>query len=141
MTTAFVATFIVLSIIGTLNAGYLVWKHHKKNQQPFVCPMNHDCSVVTESKWSRIFYFRNDTLGFLFYVAVFMGILATLFLPELTTKIYLFLLLGASGGILFSVFLVLLQIFFIKDYCFYCMISALVTFLLFLNSLALYFQF
>ncbi|NCN98638.1 hypothetical protein GW923_00410 [Candidatus Pacearchaeota archaeon] len=59
---------MVLSFIGIINSIYLVLKHYKK--KPLVCPMNHDCRVVTESKWSKIFIIRNDFLGVIFYFAM-----------------------------------------------------------------------
>lgn len=128
-------SFVVLAFGGMINSGYLVWKHHQK--QPLVCPLNHDCSVVTESKWSHIFYFRNETLGFLFFLSMLVAAFATLFVPSLTILPTL-ILLGMTGALLFSTLLVGLQFLVIKDYCFYCLISAIVTALLFLNGLALF---
>ncbi len=132
----FVATFIVLTVSGILDAGYLFLEH--KKQKPLVCPLDHDCSVVTESKWSTIFFgIRNELLGLLFYVGIFLGIMATLFVPQYAPLIYSLLFWGTLIGFLFSLFLVYLQFFVIKNYCFYCMISAGLTLLLFINSLAL----
>ena len=128
-------SFIVLAFSGTINAGYLVWKHGRK--KPLVCPLDHDCSVVTESKWSHIFYFRNDTLGFLFFLSMLFAAFATLFVPTLTI-LPMLMLVGITGALLFSVALVGLQFLVIKDYCFYCLISAIATLLLFLNGLALF---
>ena len=42
------------------------------------------------------------------------------------------------GALLFSIFLVYLQKYVIKEYCFYCLISALVSLLIFLNVLMLF---
>ncbi len=131
----FVATFIVLAIAGIFNTGYLVSQHLKT--KPLVCPLDHDCSVVTESRWSKIFGVRNDYLGFVFYSLLFLGILGKIILPSYAQSLATLLVLGTGAGLIFSIFLVFLQIFVIKDYCFYCMISALLALLLFINSLAL----
>ncbi len=48
------------------------------------------------------------------------------------------ILISAGIGLLFSTFLILIQLIKIKDYCFYCMVSALITLILFLNSLILW---
>ncbi len=125
-------------MFGILNASYLVWKHYKK--QPLVCPLDHDCAVVTESKWSKIFFIRNEILGLLFFITLLAGILITLIVPQILTIIFLTSLVMTTSGLLFSIFLVFIQIYVIKDYCFYCMVSALITLLLFLNSVLLYFR-
>jgi len=102
----FIATFIVLTISGVLDAGYLVYQHRRK--KPLVCPLNHDCSVVTESKWSYIFYFRNETLGLLFYLSLLSGILGIIFFPAYASILYLLILLATTLGLLFSIFLILI---------------------------------
>lgn len=137
MNPAFLASFLALCILGMLNAGYLIWRHHQP--KPLVCPLNHDCSKVTESRWAHIFFFRNETLGFLFFLFMSMALAYTFFFPQFLVMLYLLILIGASFGLLFSVFLILVQVFAIKEYCFYCLISAGITLLLFLNSLAVYY--
>ncbi len=134
--TVFIASFMVLSIMGLLNAGYLTWKHYRsKRKQPLVCPLNHDCSIVTESKWSHLFGVRNEILGMLFFVGMLVaGILLSLTSTFFGFSVPLLVLMGASAGLLFSGFLVLIQAIAIKDYCFYCLVSAFITLLLFLNS-------
>ena len=135
MVVSLFVSFVVLALGGTINSGYLVWKHLQK--KPLVCPLNHDCSTVTESKWSHIFYLRNDTLGFLFFVSMFLAAFATLFLPELTIFL-IAIIFGSVGAALFSLFLISVQFLIIKDYCFYCLISAGITLLLFFNALVLF---
>ncbi len=132
---AFVASFLVLAAGGFVNAGYLWWKHHAHANRPLVCPMNHDCSVVTESKWNTIFYFRNETLGALYFALMFAALVYWLVNPF--SVILTLILLASVGAFLFSLLLVGIQAFVIKDYCFYCLVSAVITTLLFVNSIAL----
>jgi uncharacterized membrane protein len=133
----FVTTFIVLSVLGLIDASYLFTKH--REHKPLVCPLNHDCGAVTESKWATMFGVRNETLGVLYYLGLFFGILAIILAPNFTAQwnIALLLQLGTGAGLLFSLFLVYLQKYVLKNYCFYCLISAGITLLLFLNSFAL----
>jgi len=133
-----IAFFIVLSLMGIVNSSYLVWKHYKN--KPLICPLDHDCRVVTESKWSKVFFIRNEVLGMFFFIALLSGILTVLFIPSLAQVIFIIFLSITSGGLLFSLFLVLIQIYAIKDYCFYCIISASITLFIFLNSILLYFN-
>ncbi|MEK6809896.1 MAG: vitamin K epoxide reductase family protein [Nanoarchaeota archaeon] len=140
MSSVFTASFITLAIVGMADAGYLVWKHYSHKAGPLVCPLDHDCSKVTESRWSSTFWVRNEVLGFLFYLSMLVAGLVMFFMPGLlllSLPLTLLMKLAAGAGLLFSLFLIWVQIYKIKDYCFYCMISALVTLLLFVNSLYL----
>ena len=134
---SFVATFIVLALAGAIDAGYLAYKHGVKKRKPLICPLNHDCSKVTESKWASVLGVRNEILGLIFYVAVFAGILASLYFPVYALYVYFWLTLFSGGAFLFSLFLVFIQISEIKDYCFYCVISAFINLMIFMNALAL----
>ena len=131
----FTATFIVLSVLGLVDTVYLVYQHYKK--KPLVCPLDHDCSVVTESKWNKIFFVRNDIIGLLFYLAVLIAILIQISSPDLIPNLLLLITIATAFGLLTSIFLVYIQLKVIKDYCFYCMISAVINLLLFVNSVRL----
>jgi len=137
MPTPALASLLALSLLGSVNAGYLIYKHYHK--KPLVCPINHNCSVVTESKWSHIFFVKNEILGFLFFVGFFLLGLISVY-ATLYQQAFLFFLfvIGSAIGVLFSLFLIGIQIFAIKDYCFYCIISAIITLLVFVNSVVLY---
>lgn len=133
----FVATFIVLAVAGAIDAGYLVYKHNQIKRKPLICPLNHDCSRVTESKWASVFRVRNEILGLVFYVVAFAGIVASLYFSAYALYIYFLLTLFSGGALLFSLFLVAVQIWEIKDYCFYCIISASINLLMFINACVL----
>ena len=136
MNQAFVATFLALSAGGIINSGYLFYQHHKKKS--LICPLNHDCSVVTESKWNKTLFVRNEILGLLFFVFLFISMLYLILNQNLSSTLKIIILIATALGLFFSIFLVLLQKYFIKDYCFYCLISAIITLLIFLNSIYLF---
>lgn len=128
------ASFITLGIGGIITTGYLLWQHYNQQNAPLICPLNHDCSKVTESSWSRILYVRNDVAGMIFYVLVLGAAMIQLVSPTFFPQLSLIIILGTGAGLLFSLFLLYVQLKIIKDYCFYCLISALLTALLFINS-------
>lgn len=136
MNTTFVATFLALSFGGIINSGYLFYQHYKK--KPLICPLNHDCSVVTESKWNKIFFVRNEILGLLLFVFLFISMLYLILNQSVFSTLRIIMLIAISLGLLFSIFLVWLQRYVIKDYCFYCLISAIITLFVFLNSIYLF---
>src|SRR3989338_5790210 len=113
MNAAFIASFITLAVAGTADAGYLVWKHYRHNAGPLVCPLDHDCSKVTESRWSTIFWVRNEVLGLLFYVSMLSAGLIVFFMPGLSLlslPLTLLIKVAASAGLLFSLFLLWVQL-------------------------------
>jgi uncharacterized membrane protein len=137
--TEFIVTLIVLAFIGIIDSVFLIYKNMKK--EALVCPVGdpEDCNVVLESKYSKIFFIKNEVLGFFYYVFIFLiGILLyfnisnVFFLP---IKRVLFFV--SAAALVFSVFLFYIQTKKIKKYCFYCIISAILSFLIFLNVLVL----
>lgn len=131
--------FIVLAAAGVLDAGYLVWKHYF-SKKPLVCPIgedSHKCSTVTESRWSKIFFVRNDDLGLLYYLVLLVLGILMITMPDLNSTLYLFVFVMTLGGFLFSIFLVFVMQYLIKEFCFFCLISAIISTLLFVNSIAL----
>lgn len=131
----FVASFIALALGGIIDTSYLIYQHSQK--KPLVCPLDHDCSVVTESKWSKIFFVRNEVLGLSFYLLIFFSLIFSILFPKFSSTVYFSLFLFSFVGIFFSLFLVYVQIYKIKDYCFYCLISAFLTLFIFINSILL----
>src|SRR3989338_6434177 len=98
---AVIAFFITLTIAGILDAGYLVWKHYSHNAAPLVCPLDHDCSTVTESRWSSILGVRNEALGLFFYVSMLVAGLLLFFMPEFS-RLSLLIILATGVSLLFS---------------------------------------
>ncbi len=135
METPYLTTLIILSIFGVLDAGYLSWSHFFK--KTLICPLESDCRAVTESRWSNIFGIRNDYLGLVYYFSVLIIAISSLFLSESSLRLFKLVLIMTAGGAFFSVFLVGVQIFSIKQYCLYCIASALISVLLLINAIAL----
>ena len=131
-----ITSFFVLTLAGIINASYLTYKHYQK--KPLLCPLDHKCDVVTESKWSHIFGIRNEIVGILFFAGMFFSLFTMLILPLYASTLFSLILLSSTLGVLFSLALLSIQAFIIKDYCFYCLLSAGLTLLLFLNTLALH---
>lgn len=133
----FVATFIVLAVGGVIDTANLMYRHAMKAKRPVICPLKGDCNAVTEGEWSTTFGVRNDLLGLLYYLAALAGILVSLFMPGVRSTIYLLLIVMTGGGLVFSAYLVYLQAKVIRQYCFYCLLSALINLLMFINATAL----
>ncbi len=129
---ALIPILLALAVLGMADSGYLVWKHQIK-KQALVCPLNSDCNAVTDSKWGRILGVRNDILGFFYYIAIF--VLGIFIFSGYEYSLYL--LTAAFLAFAFSAFLLYIQKYVIKSYCFYCIMSAVINLLIFISAIGI----
>lgn len=115
--TALVALFgfIITSII-----------RHKKNVgQTLVCPLGSNCDSVIYSSYSKFFGIDIATIGLIYYG--FTASLYTFFtFLSFTIPDYIFVIgfLLSVLAVIFSFFLIIIQTLVIREWCFWCMMSA-----------------
>jgi len=123
----------LLALIGTIDAAYLSLHHYQA--APVACSGGFsliDCGLVLKSQYAVIFGIPLALLGLVFYVTV----LSTVAFYYLSKKIIAehILLLLSFFGFLFSLYLIYLQAFILKAFCLYCLLSALISTLLFITT-------
>jgi uncharacterized membrane protein len=120
---------LIACLVGIFLSGYLFYK--KTRHQALACPRENPCETVLHSKFGKTLGIRNEILGILYFVLI-ASILAFIFLyPIFNTKILLYVLfIALSGGGLFSLYLIGLQAFVIKSWCYWCLGIALSNFVL-----------
>jgi uncharacterized membrane protein len=120
--------FLILSIIGVLDASYLTWSHFQGGDVG--CFLVEGCNVVLESGYALIFGIPVSLLGLMYYSLIFIGIIFYNFSRKasLIKNISIFTVVG----FLASIWFLYLQAFILKEYCSYCLVSALASILLFL---------
>lgn len=131
--------FLAVALAGFLDATYLTAEHFIGSVPP--CFVASGCETVLTSEWSVIYGVPLALIGAIFYLSLL--ILAIFYLrsrPEnnckekvIRTAIY-----GSSAGFLASLLFVFLQLFVIKEICFYCMISACTSTALFVTGILIY---
>lgn len=121
METQIITLLIVVSILGLLNSGFLVYKHYAKKK--VVCPLGNSCSLVLESKWGKIFKIKNEVIGIIFYFLIAAS--ALIYFISGGDKIILAMRIASGLASLMSLFLLYIQAFVLRNYCFYCILSAL----------------
>ncbi|MBI2634053.1 vitamin K epoxide reductase family protein [Candidatus Peregrinibacteria bacterium] len=116
------ALLFTIAAIGISETAYLI-RSRRHDQKP-VCVLGRSCSIVLESKYNRIFGIHNDILGFLFYIkiSIILGLIVAGVGPLDTWNMIAKASIGFAA--VFSVFLVYLQKFVIKAWCFWCLMSA-----------------
>jgi len=122
------ALIFTLSALGISETVYLI-KKRLLFQKP-VCLIGENCLAVLESKYNKIFIIPNDLLGLLFYITCS---LITAFLVIGVSPLLLWAniikVLIAVGSAL-SIFLTYLQFRVIKAWCFWCLMSACIIWLM-----------
>lgn len=126
--------FFLLIFTGLANAVYLLYQHaqHKKNNTPFVCPLGGHCDEVLNSKYNKTLGVQNEYLG----IGYILGLGAVGFValvPSMYSDLArITLLTMSSGGILFSVYLLYVMKFVLKQYCTWCLLAHAINFAAFI---------
>jgi uncharacterized membrane protein len=125
---------IVAAVSGFFVALYI--RHKKTRNEKMVCYLGQDCSKVIHSRFSIFFGIPVEILGILYYAltAIAYGILAAF--PHLATPGISFTLLGMSAAaFLFTLYLVFIQAFTLKEWCTWCLFSAGICVIIFAAAL------
>ncbi|MBP6908516.1 MAG: vitamin K epoxide reductase family protein [Candidatus Pacebacteria bacterium] len=128
----FIITVTVLGLYGFILAAHI---HNKKKEKTkLVCPMRSNCETVIHSDYSKIAGIPVEVLGMMYY-AFIGGVYGVFFLIGGMPFMILMLLFWFSFcSVLFSVYLVSIQAFVIKQWCAWCLMSAGTSILIFLAS-------
>lgn len=122
---------IAVSIIGFSDATYLTVKHY--SHTAITCAIGEGCETVTTSRYSTLFGLPISLFGSVYYLTILL-----LLIGYFDTKKTGLLKLAARFsvvGFIVSLGLVYLQIFVIKAICFYCMMSATSSLIIFVLGL------
>lgn len=125
-----------LGLLGFMDALYLTFEHYSGGQ--VTCIVTTGCDKVLSGPYSEIFGIPIALIGVIYYLFIFSG--ALFFLFGSTHKFFRLALLAASAGFLASIWFISLQLFIIKSICFYCMISASCSTILFLMAVLSFFH-
>jgi uncharacterized membrane protein len=120
-------SFVVFSFAGFFDATFFTVEHYSNKIPP--CSIVNGCEEVLTSEYSQILGVPVSLLGAVYYLIIFILIVA-----YLDTKQYRIIKLAARLtflGVASSAFLLYLQVFVIKALCFYCIISAITSTVLF----------
>ncbi|HVY36124.1 MAG TPA: vitamin K epoxide reductase family protein [Candidatus Paceibacterota bacterium] len=120
-------SYLILAVclIGLWAATHI---HHKKRtKKKLVCPLHANCDKVIHSTYSTFAGIPNELLGIAYYtvigVTVALGVLSPLIFS--TVPIHEFLAILSFCGVLYSFYLVAVQILVLRAWCSWCMLSAL----------------
>lgn len=124
------------ALVGFAISGYILWK--KQKHEKLVCFMHDDCNKVVESRYSSLFFgVPNEVMGLGYYatalvgtILLFLGVQHIGFIPFLPV-----FLIGTGVSALFALYLIYVQYAVLKEWCEYCVASALASIAVFVLSL------
>lgn len=119
--------FLFLSTLGFLDSTFLTTQHYSRD--PLSCPLFGGCDEVTTSAYSEILGIPVALLGVLYYGLIFLASLYS-YLSE-NKKVLQLAGYFTIVGLLCSLYFVFLMLFVLNALCFYCLVSALSSTLLF----------
>jgi uncharacterized membrane protein len=129
--------FIILSAIGGFILSYYIFTK-KRARAALVCPVGSDCSAVIHSEYSQFFGIPVEVFGMFYYAAIAVGYLSILSYPAIALSEISFGLFAMTAvAFLFSLYLVTIQAFALRQWCVWCLVSALISSLLFFAALPL----
>lgn len=111
-----------LSALGLIISLYLLYV--KLRNKKLICFLGEDCDAVVKSKYGYLFKVPNEVLGVLYYASMIMGMIFAINI--------LFLQIAAILALTASLMLVVIQAFFLKKWCEWCISTAFINLLLFL---------
>ncbi len=133
--TSLLVAVIVLALIGFADSTFLLAKRLSGGPIPCVLGFT-GCDTVSKSPYSVLFGIPLSAYGMVFYLAI--GVLGLLYLDTKNTLFARLLLPATALGFAMSVYFIYVQKFLIKAFCVYCVLSAIVSTILFFLGLTIH---
>lgn len=131
----FHAFIVSAAVAGFVVAAYIFYA--KQFKKELACPTGSNCNVVVESKYGKFAGVPLEFWGMGYYVAIAATYIAFLFSPDLKSGIFLATVsLLTAAAFLFSLYLIFVQAFLLKEWCIWCLLSAALSIGIFIASLS-----
>lgn len=122
--------FILLGLAGFFVATYIFVQKNKKKK--LICPLRTDCSLVVNSDYSVVGPFRVEVLGMIYYFVILALYTFAVFYMVWTPLVKQIFITLSGMSALFSVYLIAIQGLLIRQWCIWCVSSAVISVLMFL---------
>jgi uncharacterized membrane protein len=124
----------IISIILGIGGLYIASKIYleKKAGRKMICPLHGNCEEVLNSDFAKMIGIPLEVAGAGYYLTIIAANILILVFPFLKFSLLEVILYGATlFGFLFSVYLTSIQAFYLKNWCTWCLYSALFSILIF----------
>lgn len=127
---------LVIGILGSFDAGYLTYDHFHPSD---VCPLRGgtvNCQKVNDSQYAVIWNIPVAVLGLAYYLLISTIFFCLLFKNNRAEMLFLLLVL-AGGAVVFSLWLLYVQMFLIGYLCTFCLFSFSLSFIMLMLNIYL----
>ena len=128
-----IIALLTFAAVGFGESVYLASMHY--SGIPMSCSILEGCEQVTTSQYATVLGVPLALIGAIYYFGLF--ILLLVYLETEKRELFWLILAGTTGALLSSIALIYIQVAVIGALCFYCLISAASSTLLFAGSLVL----
>lgn len=125
---------IILALVGFADAAFLLAK--RISGAPIPCFITSGCDTVSKSPYSALFGVPLSAWGVIFYLGI--GFLALLYLDTKNLIVARLIPVATTLGFLSSLYFMYVQKFLIGTFCVYCILSAIVSTVLFVLGVVVY---
>lgn len=127
-------TVIALALVGFTDSAFLLAK--RVSGAPIPCFITSGCDTVSKSPYSVLFGVPLSAWGVLFYLGI--GFLALLYMDTKNLLVGKLITVAATLGFLSSSYFIYIQKFKIGAFCIYCILSAVVSTILFVLGITIW---
>lgn len=128
-------TTLVLVILIVLGAAGFAFSYsvgiHKQRGQKMVCYVGNDCDEVVNSEYSSFLGLPLEFLGMTYYAFIIASNLLFLAFPAATAPLMIWVVIFSAAAFLFSAYLIFIQGFVLREWCEWCILSALTSTVIF----------
>lgn len=127
-----VVLILVLAFFGISDSVYLA--QNETSNTPLICNVESlsDCNIVAASQYSRLFGIPIAEFGVVFYGILF--VLAAIELALFNRFLRRILQAVSLVGVVVSIYFSFVEVFVINALCIYCIVSSLITLLIFISA-------
>ena len=112
---------------------YYTKRHHKQ----LVCPIGSNCNAVVTSRYAKFLGVSLEYWGMLYYAIIFSAYIVFIFAPHLFSGLFsVGLIMFTAAAFFFSLYLLFAQAFLLRQWCIWCILSAMLSIVIFIISLA-----
>ena len=128
--------FIALAAAGGLGVALYIY-YTKRHHLLLVCPVGSDCNVVITSRYAKFLGVPLEYWGIFYYAVTFAAYIVLIFASHLLSELFLSgLIMLTAAAFFFSLYLLFVQAFILRQWCIWCLLSAMLSIAIFITSLA-----
>ena len=127
--------FIALAAVGGFCVAFYIY-YTKRHHKQLVCPIGSDCNAVVTSRYAKFLGVSLEYYGMFYYAVIIAAYIILISAPHLFSELFLFgLIMLTAAAFFFALYLLFAQAFLLRQWCIWCILSAMLSIVIFIFSL------